>query len=61
LAKSQERPVVYIGESDDAKKLEPEFTDEGDFYTVHRVLSAPDRKRFYLKLRNDVSEIRPKQ
>ncbi len=62
LAKSQERPVVYIGESDDAKKLEPvKFTDEGDFYTVHRVLSAHDRKRFYLKLGNDVSEIRPKQ
>ncbi|MCI0717722.1 MAG: TrbG/VirB9 family P-type conjugative transfer protein [Acidobacteria bacterium] len=61
LAKSQERPVVYIGESDDAKKLEPvKFTDEGDFYTVHRVLSAQDRKRFYLKLGNDVSEIRPR-
>jgi len=61
LAKSQERPVVYIGESDDAKKLEPvKFTDEGDFYTVHRVLSAHDRKRFYLKLGNDVSEIRLK-
>ena len=62
LAKSQERPVVYIGENDDAKKLEPvKFTDEGDFYTVHRVLSAHDRKRFYLKLGNDVSEIRPTQ
>lgn len=62
LAKSQERPIVYIGESDDAKKLEPvKFTDEGDFYTVHRVLSAHDRKRFYLKLGNDVSEILPKQ
>jgi type IV secretory pathway VirB9-like protein len=61
LAKSQERPVVYIGESDDAKKLEPvKFTDEGDFYTVHRVLSAHGRKRFYLKLGNDVSEIRLK-
>jgi hypothetical protein len=61
VAKSQERPIVYIGESDDAKKLEPvKFTDEGDSYTVHRVLSPPDRKRFYLKLGNDVSEIRPR-
>lgn len=61
LAKSQDRPVVYLGESDDPKKLEPvKYTDEGDYYTVHRVLSANDHKRFYLKLGNDTSEIRPR-
>jgi len=59
LAKSQDRPVVYIGEKNDPKKLEPvKFTDEGDYYTVHRVLTREDRKHFFLKLGNEVSEIR---
>jgi type IV secretory pathway VirB9-like protein len=62
LARSQDRPVVYIGESDDTKKLEPvKYTDEGDYYTVHRVLMPNDRKRFFLKLGNDVSEVRLRQ
>jgi mRNA degradation ribonuclease J1/J2 len=62
LARSQDRPVVYTGESDDAKKLEPvKYTDEGDYYTVHRVLMPNDRKRFFLKLGNDVSEVRLRQ
>ena len=61
LAKSQERPVVYMGESDDPKKLElVKYTDEDDYYTVHKVLSRGDHKRFYLKLGNEVSEIRPR-
>jgi type IV secretory pathway VirB9-like protein len=58
LAKSQERPVVYIGEKNDQKVLEPvKYTDEGDYYVVHRVL-PPGEKRFILKLGNQVSEIR---
>ncbi len=58
LAKSQDRPVVYLGESNDQKKLEPiRYTDEGDYYIVHRVLS-PGAKHFYLKLGDLVSEIR---
>ena len=61
LAKSQDRPVVYIGDSDDPKKLEPvKYTDEGDYYTVHRVLSSNDHRRFFLKLGNQVSEIHPR-
>ncbi|MCI0623431.1 MAG: TrbG/VirB9 family P-type conjugative transfer protein [Acidobacteria bacterium] len=60
LAKSQERPVVYVGETNDPKKLEPvKYTDEGEYYTVHRVLSLKERKRFFLKLGNETSEIRP--
>jgi type IV secretory pathway VirB9-like protein len=59
LAKSQYRPVVYIGESNDPKKLEPvKYTDEGEHYIVHRVLEPGDGKRFFLKLGADVSEIR---
>jgi type IV secretory pathway VirB9-like protein len=59
LAKSQDRPVVYIGESDDPKKLElVKYTDDGDYYTVHRVLAPNDHRRFFLKLGNAVSEIR---
>ena len=39
LAKSQDRPAVYVGESNHQKKLEPvKYTDEGEYYTVHRVL-----------------------
>jgi type IV secretory pathway VirB9-like protein len=58
LAKSQDRPVVYIGEKNDQKKLEPvKYTDEGEYYIVHRVLTAGD-KHFFLKLGNLVTEIR---
>jgi type IV secretory pathway VirB9-like protein len=59
LAKSQDRPVVYLGEKNDPKKLEPvKYTDEGEYYTVHRVVTREDRKHFFLKLGNEVSEIR---
>ena len=34
------------------------FTDEGEYYTVHRVVTREDRKHFFLKLGNEVSEIR---
>ena len=35
--------MVYIGEKNDPKKLEPvKFTDEGEYYTVHRVLTRED-------------------
>jgi len=58
LAKSQERPVVYAGESNNEKKLEPvKYTDEGEYYVVHRVLQ-PGQKRFFLKLGDRVSEVR---
>ena len=58
LAKSQQRPAVYFGEANDQKKLEPvKYTDEGSYYIVHRVL-APEEKRFFLKLGDQVSEIR---
>jgi len=61
LAKSQDRPVVYIGESNDPKKLEPaKYTDEGEYYIVHRVLQPGEHKHFFLKLGTDVSEIRPR-
>jgi type IV secretory pathway VirB9-like protein len=60
LAKSQDRPTVYVGESNDQKKLEPvKYTDEGEYYAVHRVLK-PGEKRFFLKLGNDTAEIRPR-
>jgi type IV secretory pathway VirB9-like protein len=52
LAKSQDRPVVYLGDAKDQKKLEPvKFTDEGEYYVVHRVLS-PGERGFVLKLGN---------
>jgi type IV secretory pathway VirB9-like protein len=58
LAHSQDRPVVYLGESNDQKKLEPvKYTDEGEYYIVHRVL-PPGVKHFFLKLGDQVSEIR---
>ncbi len=58
LAKSQDRPVVYAGESNDQKKLEPvKYTDEGEYYIVHRVLEAGE-KRFFLKLGDRASEVR---
>ena len=57
LAQSQDRPVVYLGEAKDQKKLEPvKYTDEGEYYVVHRVLS-PGEKGFVLKLGNQVTEI----
>ncbi len=57
LPKSQERPVVYISEKNDQKHLEPvKYTDEGEYYVVHKVLPRGD-KRFFLKLGNTVSEI----
>ncbi len=58
LAKSQDRPVVYVGEKDEQKKLEPvKYTDEGEYYVVHRVLT-PDNKHFFLKLGTLTTEIR---
>jgi type IV secretory pathway VirB9-like protein len=61
LAKSPERPVVYIGEKNDQKKLEPvKYTDEGDYYIVHQVLTAAD-KHLFLKLGNQTTEIRRAQ
>lgn len=58
LAKSQDRPVVYIGEKNDQKKLEPvKYTDEGEYYTIHRVLTSGE-KHFFLKLGNLMTEIR---
>ena len=58
LAQSQDRPVVYIGEAKDQKKLEPvKYTDEGEFYVIHRIL-PPGEKGFVLKLGNHVTEIR---
>ena len=60
LARSQERPVVYIVDASKAKDLEiVKFTDEGDHYVIHRVLHATD-KGFVLKLGNKASEIRRK-
>ncbi len=57
LPKSQDRPIVYIGEKNDQKKLEPvKYTDEGEYYVVHRVLPKGER-HFFLKLANTVSEI----
>ncbi len=58
LAQSQDRPVIYLGEANDQKKLEPvKYTDEGAYYIVHRVL-VPGPKHFYRKLDDRVSEIR---
>ena len=61
LAKSQDRPVVYIGEKNDQKKLEPvKYTDEGEYYVVHRVL-AMGETHFFLKLGTLATEIRRAQ
>ncbi len=58
LPQSQDRPIVYFGEAKDQKKLEPvKYTDEGEYYVVHRVL-PPGEKGFVLKLGSQVSEIR---
>lgn len=60
LSNSQERPVVYLGEAGKPKDLKPiKYTDEGDYYVIHRVLSASD-KGFVLKLGDKVSEIKRK-
>lgn len=57
LPKSQERPIVYISEKNDHKHLEPvKYTDEGEYYVVHKVLPRGE-KHFFLKLGNTVSEI----
>jgi type IV secretory pathway VirB9-like protein len=58
LARSQERPVVYLGDAKDPKRLEPvRYTDEGDHYVIHRVLAQGD-KGFVLKLGDRTGEIR---
>ena len=58
LPRSIERPVVYIGEAGKPKDLEPvKYTDEGDHYVIHRVLTPSD-KGFVLKLGDRASEIR---
>jgi type IV secretory pathway VirB9-like protein len=58
LARSQERPVVYIGEAGKPKNLETvKYTDEGDHYVIHRVLTHAD-KGFVLKLGDKTSEIK---
>ena len=58
LGKSQNRPAVYVGESNNQKNLEPvKYTDEGEYYIVHRVL-PPGENRFFLKLGNWVSEVK---
>ena len=58
LARSQERPAVFIGEAGKPKTLEPvKYTDEGDYYVIHRVLTQSD-KGFVLKLGDKTSEIR---
>jgi type IV secretory pathway VirB9-like protein len=61
LAKSQVRPVVYLGQAKDQKELEPvRYTDEGEYYVVHHVLS-PGENALVLKLGDQVTEIRRSQ
>jgi type IV secretory pathway VirB9-like protein len=58
IARSQERPVVYIGEAGKLKELEiVKYTDEGDHYVIHRVLQPSD-KGFVLKLGDKTTEIK---
>ena len=58
LTKSIERPPVYLGESAKPKQLEVlKYTDEGDHYVIHRVLTSHD-KGFVLKLGDKTVEIR---
>ena len=60
LARSQERPVVYLGDAGKPKALEVvKYTDEGDYYVIHRVL-GPEDKAFVFKLGDRLSEIRRK-
>ena len=57
LARSIERPVVYLGDAGKPKDLEVvKYTDEGDHYIIHRVLTPSD-KGFVLKLGDKASEI----
>jgi len=59
LARSIERPVVYFGEARRERELEiVKYTDEGDHYVIHRVLTPQDRGGFVLKLGDRTSEIR---
>ena len=61
LARSQERPVVYLGEAGKPRDLETvRYTDEGDHYVIHRVLTPSD-KGFVLRLGDKTSEIRRRQ
>ena len=58
LARSIERPVVYLGEAGKPRDLEPvKYTDEGDYYVIHRVLTPSD-KGFVLKLGDRTGKIR---
>jgi type IV secretory pathway VirB9-like protein len=58
LARSIDRPVVYLGEVSKSKELETvKYTDEGDYYVIHRVLTPSD-KGFVLKLGDKTSEIK---
>ena len=58
LSRSIDRPVVYVGEARKEKELEVvKYTDEGDHYVIHRVLTPQD-KGFVLKLGDRTSEIR---
>jgi len=58
LARSQERPPVYLGEAGKPKDLEViKYTDEGDHYVIHRVLTHSD-KGFVFKLGNKTIEIK---
>jgi len=58
LARSQERPGVFIASRDKVKEFEPvKYTDEGDFYRIHKILAAAG-EQFYLKLGDTISEIR---
>ena len=58
LGRSQERPVVYLGEANKPRELEiVKYTDEGDYYVIHRVLTPSD-KGFVLKLGDKTTEIR---
>ena len=58
MARSIDRPVVYIGEARKEKELEVvKYTDEGDHYVIHRVLTPSD-KGFVLKLGDRASEIK---
>jgi len=60
LARSQERPVVYFGKSGKPRELEViKYTDEGDHYIIHRVLTASDKDNgLVLKLGDKMSEIK---
>ena len=51
--------ISSAGESNNEKKLEPvKYTDEGEYYIVHRVLAPGEKRFFFLKLGDRVSEVR---